>query len=1126
MSKLRISGLTIIAAAVVIAGIIGMSAFEAHVINVTARIENALSVTPDEIMFGTVFPQEILNKELNIGMSGSFITENRAESINYAIKQKPKPRHGVLEFPGGLPGHEYCLNNAPADAGDPSDPYYEYCYPNLCGQLSKHKSADDQDGNDAEVDVPHDPFTGTASGRLAKGEEDLEDNWLIDLVVPCFAGQCDQAYDPAVYGQPLDPRLEHETFGCDLWVEVSGVNSDANPVGSDSLIAWNPQELEITAFPGTMQVAVVNFMSNQNIDNFGFVLAPEISQFAEIEDGGITNIVAGEENGLYLMFDFPSDTMVGAHEGILFIDKDSQAIAKSLPIKINIIEPDTMNIPSAPTFPSLDKIIYIPETNSYEIKNELIITFYEWVNMNRINEIIDSIGGAYIFGAPEISTYEISLDADNINEVISELEALPEVKFVFQSWLNTYRSSAWGDNGLVPNDEEWEDWGQYPDGNNWAHEFIELPSAWGITTGSDNVIIAVIDKNFDINHEDISPNLKYYPYDIETLLPIGGYQHGTEVAGIIGAKGDNMIGISGVMWDVDLLLYPTLLNTSSWLYLGTYTSGFSKPLTDVMQMLDAISRNAKIINYSSGSNHGTIEKAEKINQWWKSIIIDDFTNVLFVFSAGQTDADDNLSSPSYTQFTSDNVISVAQSNRFQANNQGEPYSFSDGTDLSPDANYGEITVAAPGDSFLSTYPDSDYGNVSGGSSFSAPLVSGVAGLLLSVNPLLSASEIKSYIVQGAANGGKQINSSLYGLQNFYVLNAKESLCLALDYNHPVCQDSQAETGILKGIVKNALTDETMAGVHLEFFREDLSLGETTSQPDGSYSISLSPGQVGIEASIDNFLVTVQYGEVITDEETILDITVIVPATTEETGSVMGIISDAVTGFFIGEALVELREGINNTSGDIVYSGHTHSFSGVYEFSDIAAGVYTAAISKAGYLPNTFILAVIGGESTSYNGNLTPVLGTDEIRIILTWGAAPFDLDSHLTGPIQSSADRFHVYYSHRGSLASSPYAYLDRDDTSAYGPETVTITQSYSGTYRYSVHDYTNKSSASSMAMSNSGAQIRVFADFLADPLVYNVPPNTPGTVWTVFEMDGDTHDITPINTFSFESYSGNISSF
>ena len=82
--------LTLIAFVAVAAGVAGLSAFEAHVINVTAKIENALQVSADSIDFGTVFPQEELDKEVSISLSRSFLSEDRVDDVNYFIRQKPK----------------------------------------------------------------------------------------------------------------------------------------------------------------------------------------------------------------------------------------------------------------------------------------------------------------------------------------------------------------------------------------------------------------------------------------------------------------------------------------------------------------------------------------------------------------------------------------------------------------------------------------------------------------------------------------------------------------------------------------------------------------------------------------------------------------------------------------------------------------------------------------------------------------------------------------------------------------------------------------------------------------------------------------------------------------------------
>src|SRR3990167_575633 len=66
------------------------AAFEAHVVNVTARIENALSVPVDPIAFGTVFFQEQLERRLPVQLSQSFLDENRVDDVEYIIRQKPK----------------------------------------------------------------------------------------------------------------------------------------------------------------------------------------------------------------------------------------------------------------------------------------------------------------------------------------------------------------------------------------------------------------------------------------------------------------------------------------------------------------------------------------------------------------------------------------------------------------------------------------------------------------------------------------------------------------------------------------------------------------------------------------------------------------------------------------------------------------------------------------------------------------------------------------------------------------------------------------------------------------------------------------------------------------------------
>lgn len=102
-----------------------------------------------------------------------------------------------------------------------------------------------------------------------------------------------------------------------------------------------------------------------------------------------------------------------------------------------------------------------------------------------------------------------------------------------------------------------------------------------------------------------------------------------------------------------------------------------------------------------------------------------------------------------------------------------------------------------------------------------------------------------------------------------------------------------------------------------------------------------------------------------------------------------------------------------------------------------------------------VMTCSGGGCPSLSSPLT--VETPKFQAILTWKENPTDLDSHFTGPCSMAATgcsngRFHISFGDRGSLTDSPYAFLDTDDTSGFGPEITTLTRCMAGTYRFSVH--------------------------------------------------------------------------
>jgi len=214
MKKLTLIGLTLL---IVAGGVAVFSAFEAHIINVTAHIENALTVTPEELAFGTVFPQEYTTKEFTVSLSDSFKAQTRLADVNYKIEQKPKCiKDGV---------HVQCVPN---EVGACVCPAGSTAMLDLCEFLSKlPKDTEAGDvGHPSYYQASPTPHCATPSPALATGNlnhqtQDDSDTWIVDLKVPPVAGYVGQEW-PA--GCPTVPEND-KNYGCDLWVEVTGFST-------------------------------------------------------------------------------------------------------------------------------------------------------------------------------------------------------------------------------------------------------------------------------------------------------------------------------------------------------------------------------------------------------------------------------------------------------------------------------------------------------------------------------------------------------------------------------------------------------------------------------------------------------------------------------------------------------------------------------------------------------------------------------------------------------------------------------------------------------------------------------------------------------------------------------------
>ena len=266
---------------------------------------------------------------------------------------------------------------------------------------------------------------------------------------------------------------------------------------------------------------------------------------------------------------------------------------------------------------------------------------------------------------------------------------------------------------------------------------IQAESAWDITTGGSQVVVAVMDTGIDYNHPDLSSNMWINPG--EDLLPGGvpGYNgvdddnngyiddyygisvveslpgdpidtigHGTHVAGIIGATGNNNLGVSGINWNTALM---------SLKFIGSLGGTVAGVIECVAYILDQKQKGTpiRIVNASyGGSSYSTFEKEAY------EALRDE--GILMATAAGNAGSDLDDGTQNFPgSYNLENIINVAATTRHDL--------------LASFSNYGQHSVhlGAPGSEILSTYLDDSY-TVLAGTSMAAPQVSGALALIYSV----------------------------------------------------------------------------------------------------------------------------------------------------------------------------------------------------------------------------------------------------------------------------------------------------------------------------------------------------------------------------------------------------------
>ena len=277
---------------------------------------------------------------------------------------------------------------------------------------------------------------------------------------------------------------------------------------------------------------------------------------------------------------------------------------------------------------------------------------------------------------------------------------------------------------------------------------INAERAWDLSTGSRNVVVAVIDSGIDLTHPDLAPNLWTNPGEIagngidddkngfvddvhgwdfidNDAVPQDGYGHGTHVAGIIGAVGNDGFGVTGVNWQVSLMVL-RIQNDSG--------VGSTNALLGALQYATMMRRdfgvNVVVTNNSweVGGYSATLE----------GLVRDQAAaGITFVAAAGNHGTDNDVTARYPSNFDLPNVISVA--------------SLTPTGTLAGSSDYGATTVdiAAPGTLVVSTWKGGGHVALSG-TSMAAPQVSGVVALLAAAKPGITVAEVRAAILGTAA----------------------------------------------------------------------------------------------------------------------------------------------------------------------------------------------------------------------------------------------------------------------------------------------------------------------------------------------------------------------------------------
>jgi subtilisin family serine protease len=377
---------------------------------------------------------------------------------------------------------------------------------------------------------------------------------------------------------------------------------------------------------------------------------------------------------------------------------------------------------------------------------EILVKFKSGVTQEAIDRLTAERNDRVEDRIENAEGWEAIDDFDNADAatLVKEYQQLPEVEYAEPNYeINLEEAEAGPLEPILPGDPQFNDqWALANSGQRGGKKGADISAtlAWARTTGSDEVVVAVLDTGVDYNHEDLTENMwrrpeKMQPYQdpqlgtiddengfnaIDGADPMDDNGHGTHCAGIIGAEGENNLGIAGVNWKVQIMPLK---------FMNAGGSGSTKDAIEAINYVIDRKRagvNVRIISASWGSTQKSRALGDIIRKAYEN-------DILFVAAAGNSSVDNDRTPHFPSSYDSPNVVSVAALDRHDA--------------LASFSNYGakSVAIAAPGVDILSTWLGNGYEEKSG-TSMATPVVSGVAALILAEHPEMSVDDLKKKLL--------------------------------------------------------------------------------------------------------------------------------------------------------------------------------------------------------------------------------------------------------------------------------------------------------------------------------------------------------------------------------------------